>query len=708
MLKDSLWIVPQSNFEGICPEYLKSITVKKGLQSASLTLTCLGVYEAKINDARVSEYVLAPGCTDFITRLQYQTYDVTHLLKAGENTLSVLVGNGWFRGGITRSYQSQIQSQPSLIAELILEYETETERIGTDLSWQVKKSKVLFSDIYDGEIFDANFESEPEAVQHACYNKAILIPQEGEEIKEQERFKPIATFVTPKGERVLDFGQEITGYIGLETNAKNGEEISLSFAEVLDKDGNFYTENYRDAKCIYKYICKDGKQSYKPKTVFYGFRYVRVDSAPEQTKFTAIVVHSELKRTGYIATSHEKVNQLFSNILWGQKGNFLDIPTDCPQRNERLGWTGDAQVFIKTASYQYDVKKFFTKWLNDMQAEQRNDGAVPDTVPNFVVQNKINADFLSPAWGDAAVICPWVLYEMYGDKDLLQKHFPMMEKWISYMESTSREQNLWVGHSGHGDWLGLDNEEGSYKGATDEDLIASAYLKYCADLVAKSAKVLQNGKYDFYAQKAENVRKAFIKRFPVFKTQTECVLALHFDLTDHKKQIADQLAEMIKQNGNRLTTGFVGTPYLLFALSENGYTELAYTLLLQEKFPSWLFSVNQGATTIWEHWDSKKEDGTFWSKDMNSFNHYAYGSVLEWVYAVSAGIRVSEKGIEIAPKPDKQLGDLNAEFHSMYGLIKSAWQYEGERVHYEIEIPIDCYVTIDGKTEWKKAGKYRF
>lgn len=707
MLKYSSWIASEADFGDVCPEFFKAVSVKKGLKKASLSLTSTGVYVAEINGERVS-YLFAPGCTDYITRLQYQTYDVTTLLKEGENSLSVLVGNGWFRGGITRGYGRLITCDKAIIAELILEYENDIEVVRSDLSWQVKKSEVLFSDMYNGEIFDANAECDLEPVKFVAYNKAVLIPQEGEEISEQEKFAPVSEFVTPKGERVLDFGQEITGYVQIDVTAEKGDEISLSFAEVMDKEGNFYTENYRDAKCIYKYICKDGTQSYKPLTVFYGFRYIRVDNAPENTKFTAIVVHSDMKRTGYLATSHKKVNQLFSNILWGQKGNFLDIPTDCPQRDERLGWTGDAEVFAKTSAYQYDVKKFFTKWLNDMAEEQRNDGAIPATVPNFVWQNKISSGAFSAAWGDAAVICPWVLYEMYGDKELLKKHFPMMEKWVNYMQDTTYERDLWVGHGGLGDWLGLDAKEGSYKGSSDFDFISSAYYKYDLTILAKASKILDNGKAEFYERLAKRSKDAFIKRFTECKTQTECVLMLHFDLTDDKPKIAKQLAQMIKDNGDRLTTGFVGTPYLLFALSENGYTDLAYTLLLQEKFPSWLFSVNQGATTIWEHWDGIKEDGTFWSKDMNSFNHYAYGSVAEWVYAVAAGIKISDEGIEIAPNPDKRLGDLRAEFHSVYGVIKSAWKFEGDDVRYEIEIPVDCDITIDGVTEHKSAGRYAF
>jgi len=706
MLKDAMWITSEQDYGQVCPEFLKKIYVSNGLRKAEFSITASGVYEATVNEKRVGNFVMAPGWTNYERRLQYQTYDISTLLHEGENDLTVLVGNGWHRGQIPRGKERTIKTSPNIIAEIVLQYEDNKEIIFTDLSWRVRRSKVLFSDIYDGEIYDANAIDEPGNVKYVMNSKAGLIPTEGEIVCEQETLHPERDFVTPKGERVIDFGQELTGYIEIKTDAKKGEEVLLSFAEVLDSEGNFYNENYRSAKCIYNYKCKDGLQSYKPHTTFYGFRYIRVDKAPENTVFVAKVIHSDMKRTGYLKTDHKKLNKLFENIIWGQKCNFLDVPTDCPQRDERLGWTGDAQVFARTAMYQYDVKKFFAKWLEDVRTEQRYDGRIPNTVPNAFGAHAFAND-ASPAWGDAAVIIPWTLYEMYGDKELLRRHFPMMQGWISYIEGTTSEKDLWIGHGGFGDWLGLDADENTYTGKSDKDFIASAYYKYSASLVAKAAAVLGKDA-EYYNNKVKRIRKAFINRFAKCSTQTEYALALHFDLTDNKGEYAANLAEMIKENGNRLTTGFVGTPYLLFALSDNGYYDVAYSLLLQDKYPSWLYSVNRGATTVWEHWDSSKEDGTFWSADMNSFNHYAYGSVAEWVFSRAAGIRITEAGVEVCPVPDKRVGSLSAEFNSIYGIIKSSWYYEEDKEIYEIEIPVACKVTINGITEVKAAGRYSY
>ncbi len=704
MLKDSMWITSEQEFGQVCPEFLKKIYVMNGLQKAEFSITASGVYEAFVNENRVGNFVMAPGWTNYEKRLQYQTYDITALLCEGENDISVLVGNGWHRSRIASAKENTLKTSPNIIAEIVLHYDDKKETVFTDLSWEVRRSKVLFSDIYDGEIYDANAADEPGKVKYIMNSKAVLIPNEGEIVCERETLHPVRDFVTPKGERVIDFGQEITGYVEIETYAKKGEEISLSFAEVLDSEGNFYNQNYRSAKCIYNYKCKDGRQTYKPHTTFYGFRYIRVDKAPEDTVFAAKVIHSDMKRTGCLKTGHKKLNKLFENIIWGQKCNFLDVPTDCPQRDERLGWTGDAQVFAKTAMYQYDVKKFFAKWLEDAKTEQRFDGRIPNIVPNIGVSHAIAND-ASPAWGDAAVIIPWVLYEMYGDKELLNRHFPMMQGWLSYIEGTTLEKDLWIGHDGFGDWLGLDADENSYTGKSDKDFIASAYYKYSASLVAKAAAALGKNP-EYYNEKVQRIRKAFINRFDKCHTQTEYVLALHFDLTDNKAEYSANLADMIIKNDNRLTTGFVGTPYLLFALSDNGYADVAYSLLLQDKFPSWLYAVDKGATTVWEHWDSIKEDGSFWSADMNSFNHYAYGSVAEWVFSRAAGIRINQNGIEINPVPDKRVGDLSAEFDSVYGKIKSSWKFEHDRVMYEIEIPVGCPVTINGKTELREAGRY--
>ena len=712
MIKDAMWIAPDADFGEVCPEYEKTFCVKENLKSASLCITANGVYEAHINGVRAGDFVLAPGWTNYERRLQYQTYDITDLLKIGENEITVGVGSGWYGKNISCFKYEKIKTTPNIIGELTFSYTDGTEDVlRTDLSWKAKKSKVLFSDIYDGEVYDATAESEWVSVKRQTASKVVLIPQEGEKIVEHEVLKPVKSFKTPKGEWVIDFGQEITGYVETTVRAKKGEKISLSFAEVLDADGNFYTENYRAAKCQYIYICKDGLQTYKPHFTFCGFRYIRVDECPEgmtADAFSAIAVYSDIKRTGFLKTKDERLNRLFENIVWGQKDNFLDIPTDCPQRNERLGWTGDAQVFIKTACYQFDVKKFFIKWLRDMATEQRFDGAIPHVIPDALGTTGINSVGVSAAWGDAGVICPWRLYEMYGDKAVLEEFFPMMEGWISYMESSTTEPNLRTGNWSFGDWLGLDAEEGSYVGATNVEFVCSAYYKYSSEIVAKTAKILGKDT-KAYDERVRRARAAFIKRFPTFKTQTEHVLALCFDLTDKKEETAKALNQMILDNGTHLTTGFVGTPYLLFALSENGYAETAYDLLLQEGYPSWLYQVKMGATTMWEHWDCIKPDGSFWSADMNSFNHYAYGSVAQWLFEEAAGILMTEDGLKIAPKPSEKLGVFSAEYHSRFGKIFSKWEYDADgKVHYTLEIPVSCPVTVNGETKILGKGTYSF
>ncbi len=708
VIKKAIWIKAVDK-SGIIPTFFKNICIDKSVKKAELAITALGVYEVYINGKRVSDYIFAPGWTNYEQRLQYQTYDVSDFFAGGDNLIEVTVGNGWFRGKIVHN-KKRIDAAPTMVACLDVTYDdNESECFYSDLSWKCRQSNILFSDIYDGEIYDADFQDESVEVKRADGNRSVLIPQEGEIIKEHERFSAVLEFVTPKGERVLDFGQEITGYVELNVNAKKGDIISLSFAEVLDGDSNFYNDNYRDAKCIYKYICRDGEQTYKPHTTFYGFRYIRIDSAPDNItadNFTAIAVYSDIRKTGKIECGDANINRLMKNVEWGQKDNFLDVPTDCPQRDERLGWTGDAQVFIKTASYFYDVKKFFEKWLNDMITEQRFDGMIPGVIPD-VYPVTVYGHTTSPAWGDAAVICPWILYEMYGDKNILKKYMPMMKKWIAYIENSTIEENLWIGHNGYGDWLGLDAELDAYRGATSQDFIGSAY--YCHDLDIMRKALNELGECENpYEEKYKISREAFMKRFPKYNTQTEYALVLRFGLTDEKKKCAEELAETVRSNGNHLTTGFVGTPHILFALSENGMAKTAYDLLLQEDSPSWLYSVKKGATTIWEHWDGIKDNGEFWSTDMNSFNHYAYGSVAEWVFCEAAGINITTDGITIEPHPDARLGHLNAEYDSRFGTIKSNWNYDGDTIIYNIEIPCKAFISIGDTKKYCEKGKYTF
>ena len=537
-----------------------------------------------------------------------------------------------------------------------------------------------------------------------------LILQQGEEVREQERLAVKKVFVTPNGETVLDFGQNMTGYVELFVNAKAGDCVDLSFAEVMDKEGNFYTENYRGAKAQYHYICKDGVQTWHPSLTFYGFRYIRINDFPggidcvKAENFTAIAVHSNMKRTGFLSSSNTLLNQLFSNIIWGQKGNFLDVPTDCPQRDERLGWTGDAQVFVRTACLNYDAEKFFTKWLADLASDQHDVGhVIPDLLQNPQA---------SSAWGDAAAICPWQVYLAFGNKQILKNQYQSMKKWIDYITSTTTTKYLWTGGTHYGDWLGLDAPSGSYKGSSNEDFIASAFYAYSTSLVIQAGTVLGED-VSALSTLYENIVNTFQKTWPTYHTQTECVLAAHFKLAKNCQAAADQLADMVRACGTKLQTGFVGTPYLLHVLSDYGHTDLAWDLLLRTKYPSWLYPVTKGATTIWEHWDGIMEDGNFWSKDMNSYNHYAYGSVADWVYGTATGILPREDApgyekVTIAPHPDTRLDWLRAELDTRHGHISSFWTKEDDSWRYEITVPVEADIVIDGVCHSVKAGSYCF
>ncbi len=711
MLNNAKWISYPTDMGFECPMIFKSFKAEKEIKRATLTISSRGCYYATINGERVGDFIFAPGCTS-LKRIQVQTYDVTKMIGT-DNLFEVTLSKGWFKGRINwRGREDYPNDYEAVICELDIQYKNgEHDVIVSDESWSAKKSPIRFSDFYDGEHFDANYvDNNVLSVKVQDYPYDILVPQQGEKICEQERIAPACIFTTPKGERVIDFGQNMTGYFEIALDAKRGDRVRLSVAEVLDSEGNFYNANYRTAKAELIYTCKDGYQTYKPKLAFWGFRYIRVDEFPTEVasdSITAIVVHSDIKRTGHLDSSSALLNKLFKNIIWGQKGNFLDIPTDCPQRDERMGWTGDAQVFCRTASYNYDVEKFFEKWLTDLKTDQGENGYVPSVVPQFW-----GDDWSGCGWGDAAVICPWQIYLTYGNKDILKKQYSSMCKWLKYIAEKSKNRYLWTGCEHFADWLGLDAPAGSYKGSSRPDFLASAYYLYSTSLVIKAGKVLGRSvaKYEVLYEK---ILKAIRKKFPKYKTQTECVIALHFGICEDKEKTARQLADMIVANGTRLQTGFLGTPYLLHALSSNGYTSLAYDLLLQEAFPSWLYSVKQGATTIWEHWDGVNDKGEFWSTDMNSFNHYAYGAVADWVYGVACGIQTVDEfpGFErivIAPQPTDKLDFLSASIDTRYGLVSSKWYHEGGKVRYEITTPSDALIIIDGKEYSVSKGSYIF
>ncbi len=742
-MNQSQWICSPNKQKGPAVTFVKRFSVQKGVRSAVLRVSAMGTYRVLLNNERPSRQVLAPGWTSYDSRVQVETIDVTSFLKK-DNKLAITVGNGWAVGriGLKKSI-SMYADHVGVIAELTLTMEDgSTEIIATGEDWEVWTDPVTFSDIYDGETVDLTVV--PECIGHAESDtvKAELIDQIGAPITEQEILAPLSLIVTPKGERVLDFGQNMAGTVSLRIRGKRGERVVLSCGEVLDKDGNFYNANYRSAKSLITFVLSGGEDFFKPEFSFQGFRYIRIDEYPDQEiapdAFRAIVIHSEMTRTGRFACGDAKINQLYHNIIWGHKGNYLDIPTDCPQRDERLGWTGDTQAFCRTAAINYDVRKFFEKWLGDLRIEQAEDGSVHGVCPEKFANGYTTR--ISSGWGDVATIVPWTLYLAYGDKQVLADNFEMMRKWVEYMHHAGPEEFLWLGGYHYGDWLAMDAGEDSYVGATSNDLVATAFFAYSTDLLVRAGEVLGKDMSEYrtlYANVVKAFRDYFMENgmpkdeFPMTEvipsnraaavdtvrkgmTQTALVLILHFNLCTEEERpaLVDKLVELIDAWGGKMTTGFLGTPYILHVLSENGRNDVAYKLFFAEENPSWLYSVNHGATTMWEHWNGIKEDGSFWSTDMNSYNHYAYGAVGDWMYGKICGVEIAEPGykkIRLAPHPCERLGFAKCAIDTVLGRVESHWYYMADRICFEFTVPDGCEAEIllpNGQTETVGKGSY--
>ncbi len=726
MIQDAKWIKSPINEEEACYTFCKEFAADKKVKKATLEISAMGMYRAYINGVSISDEVFTPYWTEYKSHTQYQSYDVTDMLT-DKNELTVEAAEGWAVGYIRSGaeHRNHYAKNISVIFALNILFEDGTVLcVNSDEDVTIKSSQILQSSIYHGETVDRT--AKICNIGNALLDAAVsttLVPQIGEKVVEQDILYPVDLIVTPKGERVIDFGQNLAGYVEVHAKGACGDKIVLSHAEVLDKDGNFYTANLRTARQQNTYILSGGEEIFKPTFTWQGFRFIRLDEYPfdevDLSDFKAIAVHSNIKRTGSFECGNEKINQLYHNIIWGQKSNFIDVPTDCPQRDERLGWTGDAQVFVRTAAINYDVERFFEKWLIDLAAGQFENGGIQWECPS---NNLTYEENVSSAWGDAATICPWEIYLAYGNKKILENQFESMKKWVEYMHRFGDEEYLWLGGKQFGDWLAMDNLDAPDPrfGATPHDFISSAFFAYSTNLLIKAGKVLGRDMRE-YEELYKNIVKAFRERFikdgvPTAETQTAYVIALRFGLTTDNKNTAKALAKMLKENKNKLTTGFVGTPHLLHALSENGYTDLAYDLLLQESVPSWLYQVNNGATTMWEHWDSIKEDGTFWPTSMNSFNHYAYGAVYDWIFGVSAGIKPLEdkagyEHISIAPNPEKRLGFVKAGIETRFGKISSYWYYKGDKVFYEFEVPTGVTAEIllpDGTEKTVTSGRYMF
>jgi alpha-L-rhamnosidase len=703
-----------------------------GIKEARLYICGLGLYEAYVNGEKVSDEYLTPYCNNYKKWLQYQTYDITERLGSGGN-LEVLLGNGWYKGRY--SFDPRINSKPyygttwKLIAELhITRADGSREVVCTDESWKVSRSKITASSIYDGERFDATLpEEEPVAAALCGESLAPLHARLSTPVRAREELPALEVIHTPLGETVIDVGQNMAGIFRLRVHEQKGATIRLLFGEIL-QGGNFYNGNLRTAKAEYVYVSDGRECEIAPHFTFYGFRYVKIEGVKDVRKedFTGLALYSEIPKTGTLNTGSALANRLIQNVEWGQRGNFIDIPTDCPQRDERMGFTGDAQVFCATAAYQTDCFAFFTKYLRDLITEQQDlDGAVPNVIPSVGIH-----DFCA-AWADAACIIPWTMYLFYGDKSVLAEQFDSMKAWVDYVTRVDGDNHGWRYTAGqNGDWLALDNEKDGVSataGATDTDFIASVYYAISAGLVSKAADVLGNAaeaqKYrSLHRQIVQDVRAEYFSPNGrcCINTQTALIMTLYYHLLDDNERVKDALRKKFKESGGKLQTGFLGTPILCNCLSENGMSDLAYELLLNEEYPGWLYEIKLGATTVWERWNSLLPDGSISSTGMNSFNHYAFGSVVEWVYRHCAGIRpLAEypgfRKVRLKPEPNYQLKHLEAEYHSASGTYKSAWKVIDEN-HVELwfTVPFNCSAELvlpyapDEEPKVLAPGEYHF
>lgn len=696
--------------EKACPVFFRKFSTEKKIKRARIYATALGLYEITLDGNRVGDAYFTPGWTSYHQRLQYQTYDVTDLMGESGHCIEITLADGWYKGPFGFMMQSNIYGdQVAALAELHLLYEDGTEEIlKTDDSWQVTTGEIRESQIYYGETIDTtwqaeNFQARP--VKILDHDKSILTAQESEPVRITKRTESKEMITTPKGELVLDFGQNMSGFVEIHVKGKTGQKIVISHAEVLDKDGNFYPETLRQATSVDTYICDGGEQVFHPHFTFHGFRYIKVEGMTEDeiraAKFIACTIHTDMQPTGSFSCSNDKVNQLQSNIQWGMRSNFLDIPTDCPQRDERLGWTGDAQIFSWTASLNMNTALFFTKWMHDVAAESSLEKGVPHVVPDILGQ------YSSSAWSDVAVIVPWVVYQTYGDCRILEENWKCMHEWVDYIANHCEDNGLWQTGYQYGDWLALDKEESADRtGATDKYLIANAYYLYVTELVKKTAEILgKTEEADKYQKLYEKTLEEFRQEYYtstgriVSETQTGAILSLYFNLAreQDRERIMKTLLTNIENHKNHLATGFVGTPYICHTLSENGAHEMAGTLFMKEDYPSWLYAVNMGATTIWERWNSIMPDGTFDESGMNSLNHYAYGSIGDWMYRKVAGLNQLEPGYKkflVKPMLVKGIEEVHLQYESVYGNIESHYSCRNGKIHVRVVVPANTTAVI--------------
>lgn len=697
------------------------------ISTATLFATALGLYECEINGRRVGDAFFTPGWTDYRKRIQVQTYDVADYLHEGRNAIGALLGDGWYAGRVGASWRQRMGDRPQLCLALIVELANgATFTLHTDESWTTAPSPILENDLIQGEAYNSRLELpgwSTAGYDDARWSKVLLCdapegelsPMIGPLVKRQEILSPISKdrsiYIKGEGSEgetcLFDLGQNMTGWARITIKAAPGRTLRIRYAEVLNSDGTPYFENLRSARASDFYTCHSSEEeTWEPRFTFHGFRYIFISGLAkgDQISCLGVVVHSELPATGHFACSNPLLNQLHRNIGWGLKGNFLDVPTDCPQRDERLGWTGDAQVFCRTACFHRDVRSFFHKWLRDMRDAQTEEGAIPSYLP--LREGGVTHDG-GPAWSDAVIICPWTIYLCYSDLDILRDHYPAMRRYLEFIEKHQCRDLIRVhpdmdSWSGFGDWLAIDEN-------TPRDLIGTAFFAHDLSIMADTALLLGQPKESAaYENRRREVTEAFCHRFVtpqglvVGNTQTGYVLALMFDLLpEHQRaSAAAELVRDIRKRDGHLSTGFVGTPYLLFALEKAGYLDVAYRLLERESYPSWLFPVKNGATTIWERWDGWTPEKGFQDKNMNSFNHYAYGAVGAWMVQSVAGLDLDPKQpgyrhIRFRPRPGGTLTWAEASLKTEFGEAAIRWELESEnKLSIALKVPEGCTATL--------------
>ncbi len=788
------------------PLLAKDFSLRGEVASARAYVCGLGIYELEVNGKKAGDEYLLPGyhCYDFA--LEYQTFDVTDLLRAGENTMGLALGPGWYKGDmIFDRYHDLYGDTMQAICELHITYANGGEEvISSDGSWMAYPSPVTFSNIYDGEHFDAN-RMVPGWSAPGCAARSFgtvvrkeatpLVERRGPKIVKKKEFAPIEVIHTPKGETVLDFGQNMTGWVEFSVDAPAGQTVTLTYGEVM-QNGCFYRDNLRTAKAEYIYVSDGTPQRVRPHFTFYGFRFVKVEGLEvvRPGDFAACHIRSDIDPIGHIETDNPRVNQLFHNAMWGQFDNFLDLPTDCPQRDERLGWTGDAAIISATACKNIYMPAFFHHFMENVREEQEyHGGAVPFYVPapkkakpgstgidvdpaDFVSLPEGDMEAFAAAvakypefqaamealpegerndfavkvisenfsfehgnrkgaaiWSDVATMMPWAVYENYGDRNLLRAEYPVMKAWVERMRQDDEldgGRGLWLRGRQLGDWLALDKPDPKDAenpfGATDLEYTASCFYFYSTELTGKAARALgYAGDAGDYAALSKKIRGAIVKEyfnpdgsFKIEGTQTACVLSLFFGIYPEGKKdaVLRQLMARLEAKNWHLDTGFCGTPFLCRALSDNGTNATAYTLFLNDDYPSWLNEVKLGATTVWERWNSLLPDGSISGTGMNSLNHYAYGSIVDWMYRNMAGLNPSEeapgyKRATICPMPDPRIRSVEMEMDTAAGLYEVSWRYDGEDLHYAVTVPFDCIADLilpDGRVEKLTAGSYTF